>query len=82
MVARPPDLDDHISWLIGVERYEQALAEARGRERELRTHKIAEIGQKFLEYLLENDFIDQAAAQCANLLGSDPALWEHWILRF
>jgi vacuolar protein sorting-associated protein 41 len=82
VVARPPDLDDHISWLIGVERYEQALAEARGRERELRTHKISEIGQKFLDYLLDSDFVDQAAEQCANLLGNDVALWENWVYKF
>lgn len=82
VVARPPDLDDHISWLIGVERYEQALAEARGRERELRTHKISEIGQKYLEHLLDSDLIAEAAEQCSNLLGNDVALWEHWVYKF
>jgi hypothetical protein len=48
VMARPPDLDDHISWLISVERYEEALAAAKGRERDLRTHKLSELGQKYL----------------------------------
>jgi hypothetical protein len=51
-MARPPDLDDHISWLISVERYEEALESARSHERELKSHKVNELGQKYLHVRL------------------------------
>lgn len=82
VVAKPRDLDDHIAWLIEGEKYEEALEAAKGHEAELKSHNISDIGQRYLEYLLESDQIVVAADQCTNILKDDKKLWETWILKF
>src|SRR5690606_15343062 len=82
VVTRPRDLDDHIAWLIDGEKYEEALEAAKGHENELKTYTFLEIGQRFLEHLVDNDKFSEAAEQCPNILGNDKKLWEEWILKF
>lgn len=45
-MAKPRDLDDHISWLIDPSRarYKEALEAAEANESQLRRHKLIEIG--------------------------------------
>ena len=40
MVAKPCDLDDHITWLQQHGRFEEACKAAEGKEAQLRTHDI------------------------------------------
>ena len=47
VVAKPRDLDDHISWLLQNERYPEALEAARGNERHIRSHKLIAIGEVY-----------------------------------
>lgn len=82
VVARPRDLDDHISWLLEREMYEEALAAAEGHEKELRTHNLFDIGQKYIDYLLMTGNPNKAAQMCPKVLKRDAALWETWVLRF
>lgn len=46
VVAKPRDLDDHITWLQERERYEEALKAIEGHERELRKHDPVKVGEK------------------------------------
>jgi hypothetical protein len=124
VLARPRDLDDHVSWLLERERYElalamyewvyvwvwvfmwlslrkysikkrlkysmiefywryeEALAAAESHEKELKTHSLCDIGQKYLDYLLMTGNATKAAQMCPKILKRDAALWETWVLRF
>jgi len=52
VLARPRDLDDHISWLLDRLRYDEALAAAEKNEAQLTTHKVLDIGQKYIQHLI------------------------------
>eukprot|EP01119_Soliformovum_irregulare_P019120 TRINITY_DN5998_c0_g1_i1.p1 TRINITY_DN5998_c0_g1~~TRINITY_DN5998_c0_g1_i1.p1 ORF type:complete len:882 (+),score=254.78 TRINITY_DN5998_c0_g1_i1:60-2705(+) len=82
VVARPRDLDDHISWLMDKKRYEEALRAAEANEAQLREHKLTEIGEKYLEYLLGQGETPKAAELLPKILKRDAKLWEQWIYRF
>ncbi|KAL1923384.1 uncharacterized protein VTP21DRAFT_8364 [Calcarisporiella thermophila] len=84
VVVRPCDLDDHITWLLDKEEYEEALvalqdAHVTGGSKRF---TVKEIGQKYLEWLIENGEFDKAAEVCSKVLGSDKQLWEQWIFTF
>jgi hypothetical protein len=82
VVAKPRDLDDHISWLHLRGQFEEAMQAAEGKEAQLRTHDMLTIRQKFLADLVGQGEYERAASHCPQFLGSDINLWEKWICTF
>eukprot|EP01126_Amoeba_proteus_P049870 TRINITY_DN5851_c0_g1_i16.p1 TRINITY_DN5851_c0_g1~~TRINITY_DN5851_c0_g1_i16.p1 ORF type:complete len:820 (+),score=181.45 TRINITY_DN5851_c0_g1_i16:313-2772(+) len=97
VVAKPRDLDDHITWLLEkgerekekcnqgkvIECYEEALNAVEGRERELRKQDPVKVGEKYIEYLLLYSVSkDEAAHLCPRIFKDNPQLWEKWIYTF
>lgn len=85
IVVRPRDLDDHVAWLLEHHDFEAALRTAEEAGNMLQSHNAADIGEKYLEYLLtdaEGKDPKKAAALCSRLLGRDKERWEAWVMRF
>mmetsp|Transcript_26359 Transcript_26359/g.79200 ORF Transcript_26359/g.79200 Transcript_26359/m.79200 type:complete len:896 (-) Transcript_26359:107-2794(-) len=82
VVAKPRDLDDHITWLHSRGQFEEAMQAAEGKEGQLRTHDMLTIRQKFLADLVGQGEYERAASHCPQFLGSDINLWEKWICTF
>lgn len=55
IMCKPRDIDDHISWLMEREKYEEALltAERGEEEKTIVLHSILQVGQAYLEYLVK-----------------------------
>ncbi|KAI8139914.1 hypothetical protein BJV82DRAFT_625472 [Fennellomyces sp. T-0311] len=85
VAARPRDQDDHIEWLMDHERYGDALQAAREAEAHYggsRRFDVGEIGQTYLNWLVEHRHYEEAAKECPGVLGNDRTLWEDWVFRF
>lgn len=92
VIARPRDIDDHIQWLVDHEDYEQALklAEIDESSNNIRRHSAAsvrvknimEIGQKWLQSLLDESKFQEAAENVPKILRGDKELWERWFFVF
>lgn len=85
IVVRPRDLDDHVAWLLEHHDFEAALRIAEESGNMLQSHKAADIGEKYLEFLLadpESKNPAKAAELCSRLLGRDKERWEAWVMRF
>lgn len=86
VIARPRDTKDHIEWLLQHKHYEEALTcvEAMPKEEAKKaSFDAAEIGRKFLSYLIEDtkDF-EKAASVGNDILGENVQAWEDWIFLF
>jgi len=81
-MAKPRDLDDHISWLLERQRYEEALQAAEKNPNLLHVHNILDIGQKYLAFLVQGGKFEEAAALCPSILKGDGKLWEKWVYIF
>lgn len=53
VVAKPRDLDDHITWLIEKKKYAEALKEAEEHQDQLQQHKLVDIGQQHIEVIFK-----------------------------
>jgi hypothetical protein len=82
VVAKPRDLDDHVSWLLERKMYEPALRLAEENSMHLKEHKLIDIGEKYIEHLIQLREIDSAAELCPKICSRDARLWEKWIFRF
>jgi hypothetical protein len=82
VVARPRDVDDHITWLLQHDRYQQALEAAQANPTILKQHKLLDIGERFLKHLFERKEFAKAASYCPQLLQTNAPLWEAWIMLF
>ena len=82
VVAKPRDLDDHITWLLENERYEEALNEASDNIAHIHSHNLIDIGERYLTHLVEIGEISKATACCPKILGDSEKLWEKWIFLF
>ncbi|KYR00389.1 RING zinc finger-containing protein [Tieghemostelium lacteum] len=85
VAAKPRNVDDHLAWLISKLKYDEALEEVEKDQKTLKIlppTKIKEIGEKYIEHLLERKEIRKAASLCPKICQKDPDLWEKWILRF
>ncbi|KAJ3308452.1 Vacuolar protein sorting-associated protein 41 [Blyttiomyces sp. JEL0837] len=87
VVAKPRDLDDHIEWLVGKARYEEALKAAEGAagvgyEGRLSVADVVEIGLKYLGSLMTEGKYELAASTTPKILRNDAKLWEQWIYSF
>ncbi len=79
VVARSRDTDDHISWLLARARYAQALALAQAHKQSLRVHKLLDVGERYLKWLVSCGEHEKAARSCPELLMGVSELWEAWI---
>ncbi|KAF8180219.1 vacuolar assembling protein VPS41 [Pholiota molesta] len=85
----PRDKRDHVAWLVERRRYEEALAAVEKIEAEEAvtglkgTHLSAqEIGQMFIEHLVQEGDFTRAAQLCPNVCAHDSKRWENWIFAF
>ncbi|KAA1466651.1 vacuolar assembling protein VPS41 [Dentipellis sp. KUC8613] len=84
VIVRPRDRKDHINWLVERQRYEEALLAIEQLDGADKDDGIdpAEIGQRYIEHLLqEGDFV-KAAKLCPRVCGQDAKRWEKWIFVF
>ncbi|KAM9957832.1 hypothetical protein ACTFIW_012804 [Dictyostelium discoideum] len=85
VAAKPRNLDDHLTWLMEKLKYDEALDAV---ERDIKTikslppTKIREVGERYIDYLLEKKDIRKAASLCPKICQRDPLLWEKWVYRF
>ena len=82
VIARPRDLDDHISWLLERERFNDALAAAEANPAALVDHNLVNIGQSYIKHLITTGNFDEAAALCPRVLKDNSKLWEKWAYYF
>jgi len=82
VLARPRDLDDHISWLMERDMFEEALADALKHEASLKTHSVLKIWRKYMNSLISAKKFKEAASLCSKILGENKSLWEEEIYRF
>ncbi|CAO3594593.1 unnamed protein product [Absidia cylindrospora] len=93
IVARPRDVDDHIEWLMEHEKYGEALEAARQAAATAQQnsvdaatitsrYNVDDIGQTYLNWLINEKQYGTAAKECRNVLGKDKSLWEEWVFRF
>lgn len=82
VVVKQRDEDDHITWLIEHEAFEEAMNAATEHSKLLKKHSLQSIGVKYFDSLLESENFDSAARLCKKLLGKSKELWESYICRF
>lgn len=96
VLVKKRDVADHIAWLCERNRFEDALAvierrglsstilgsQPAGRSGKGRSIDADEIGQKFLQHLVDNDEWEKAARNLQKILQKDQKKWENWIFTF
>ena len=82
VLAKQRDMDDHVSWLLDREEFQDAMNLAKQHETELKKHNYQDIGKEFLDWLLAEDQFDHAAQQCTQILGRNKELWEQYVYKF
>ncbi|ORY04934.1 vacuolar protein sorting-associated protein 41 [Basidiobolus meristosporus CBS 931.73] len=86
VVAKLRDLEDHVTWLLERQMYEEALEAVQGAEErqsgEIKSYDSTEIGQTYIHYLMEDGDYEKAASVCPKVLKNDPKLWEKWVFSF
>ncbi|CAG2113369.1 unnamed protein product [Medioppia subpectinata] len=84
IVAKPREEDDHVTWLLEHQQYEEAL-EVVKYNKSLKKHNVQSVGSVYLKYLLEQSHHSQyekAAQLCPTICGADRDAWENEIVRF
>ncbi|RWS13854.1 vacuolar protein sorting-associated protein 41-like protein, partial [Dinothrombium tinctorium] len=84
VIAKPREEDDHISWLLERNHFEEALDAARS-SKNLKTHSVYKVGIKYIEFLLEQNSescYKQAAKVCASIIENNKQAWEEQIEKF
>ncbi|XP_023569135.1 vacuolar protein sorting-associated protein 41 homolog [Octodon degus] len=82
VVAKERDQDDHIDWLLEKKKYEEALMAAEISQRNIKRHKILDIGLAYINHLVQRGEYDVAARKCQKILGKNAALWEYEVYKF
>ncbi|GAB1297941.1 Vacuolar protein sorting-associated protein 41 homolog [Apodemus speciosus] len=82
VVAKERDQDDHIDWLLEKKKYEEALMAAEISQRNIKRHKILDIGLAYVNHLVERGEYDMAARKCQKILGKNASLWEYEVYKF
>ncbi|KAI8972362.1 hypothetical protein BDB01DRAFT_884491 [Pilobolus umbonatus] len=80
LVAKIPDEDDHIEWLMFHERYGEALEAARVAS--VTKFSLEELGQTYLNSLIADKNYKLAAEECRSILKSDKSKWEDRVFQF
>jgi len=82
VVARLRDLDDHITWLMDHQQFEEAMAAATEHSKELKQHTYFDIGRAYIDHLIAAESYDEAGGLCVKILGRKKELWEEQINTF
>ncbi|KAJ7699646.1 hypothetical protein B0H17DRAFT_1049120 [Mycena rosella] len=87
VVVRRRDRRDHIAWLVERKRYEEALLEVEQLEADgggdgENTVSATEIGQRYIQHLVNDGEFVNAARLTPKVCGHDAKRWENWIFRF
>lgn len=82
IIAKPRDADDHITFLVEHERYEEALRYAEEHESEIKVHSVKNLGKSNLNYLMSKGDYAEAARIVPAIAKDDKKTWEHWIFDF
>lgn len=85
VMARPRDEKDHVDWLLERKKYEEALVKVEAMGSELassRGYNSAEIGRKYLSWLVDEENLEKAAKVASKILGRNAQAWEDWIFLF
>jgi tetratricopeptide (TPR) repeat protein len=85
VIGKPREPDDHISWLIEKNRFEQALADARHHSDRLHKHSASSVGRLYIRHLLDlnqEPAARKAAALSREVLGTSTAGWEEVVISF
>ncbi|KAE8225005.1 hypothetical protein CF319_g2185 [Tilletia indica] len=85
IVARPRDARDQIEWLLSRQRFAEALAriDYLGKSTAAALgFDAAEIGKRYLNWLVEAHHFDKAARVASKVLGHNAKAWEDWIFLF
>ncbi|XP_075442772.1 vacuolar protein sorting-associated protein 41 homolog isoform X2 [Ascaphus truei] len=82
VLAKERDQDDHIDWLLGKKKYEEALMAAEISQKNIKRHDVLDIGLAYITHLVEKGDYDMAARKCQKILGKNMKLWEDEVYRF
>ncbi|XP_059501806.1 vacuolar protein sorting-associated protein 41 homolog [Stegostoma tigrinum] len=82
VVAKERDQDDHIEWLLGKKKYEEAMMAAEISQKNIKRHNILDIGRAYVNYLVDKGDYNGAARKCQKILGKNMDLWENEVYRF
>ncbi|KAJ7638224.1 vacuolar assembling protein VPS41 [Roridomyces roridus] len=87
IVAKRRDRRDHITWLVERKRYEEALAEVEKLEADGHSDSddavsAVEIGQRYIQHLVNDGEFVNAARLTPKVCGHDAKRWEKWIFLF
>ncbi|XP_077125384.1 vacuolar protein sorting-associated protein 41 homolog isoform X2 [Ranitomeya variabilis] len=82
VVAKERDQDDHIDWLLGRKKYEEALMAAEISQKNIKRHEVLDIGLAYITHLVEKGDYEVAARKCQKILGKNMKLWEDEVYRF
>lgn len=82
VVAKPRDIEDHIKWLQDHDKHLEALQSSRDNEKKLQKITVIEVGEKYLEWLMEKKDYGKAALSLKDILKTDKNLYEKWIYKF
>ena len=84
ILAKPREPDDHVTWLLDHQQYEEALEVVKN-NKTLKKHNVLSVGSLYLKHLLTESHHSQyekAAKLCQTICGSDKTAWEEEVMRF
>ncbi|XP_054157899.1 vacuolar protein sorting-associated protein 41 homolog [Oppia nitens] len=89
IIAKPREEDDHITWLLEHQQYEEALkvVENNNNNKNIRKHTVLSVGSVYLKSLLDesptnHSQYEKAAKLCCQICGTDKTAWENQVMRF
>ncbi|XP_026285245.1 vacuolar protein sorting-associated protein 41 homolog [Frankliniella occidentalis] len=83
VVASPYDTDDRVQWLMEHSKFETAMeVVAQTEARQTRRYTFFQVGQAYLNHLLEQREFQQAGELCQKILGTEKRLWESEVFKF
>ncbi|XP_071158448.1 vacuolar protein sorting-associated protein 41 homolog [Mytilus edulis] len=82
IVSKLRDEDDHVTWLIDHEQYEEALAVVQQKENTLQKHNLQSLGKDYLDFLLSKRDFEKAAQLCVKILSKNKDSWEEQVYKF
>ena len=78
VIVRPRDQRDHVDWLVGLKRYEEALVEVQ----KLGGEGAAEIGEQYVAHLIHEGQYEKAAKMCPEVYAHNAHKWETLVFLF
>jgi len=82
VVAVPRDENDHLQWLLDRKKYKEAFSIVKGREKQFRVTKNINIGDLFLEKLLDENNYEEAGKESPAILKDNISGWTNLISKF